>query len=269
MKHYLELVKAVLNNGELRTSDYGDTFSLFGKRLKFDLRVGLPIVTTRKVPYQLAINELACFLEGSTDVRTFHKYGVKFWDKDCKKESWQRSEHCAHEYDLGNSYGYQWKAGFGVDQIETLIHGIVNNPKSRRHLLITFNPRDVEKTCLPPCYLSSQFYVSDGKYLDCVVTQRSADLMLGVVHDNVSFAVFQSALAAEVGLIPRFLTVNYGDVHIYATHAKKALEQTFRMPLDLPKLRIYCGLSNFDIKDIKIDKYICHEEIRFPFMVQK
>jgi thymidylate synthase len=265
MKSYLDLMKKIIFEGTKKS----DTISLFGESLEFDLREGFPIVTTRKINYQAAFAELACFLKGFTDVKQFKAMGVNFWDHDAYKSSWVNSPFKKHHDDLGKIYGYQWRKGFGVDQIKTLIENLTANPESRRHLLITFNPADLKEMCLPPCYVSHQFYSVDG-FLDMLVHQRSADYCIGVPFDLCNFALFQHLLAKDTGLKPRKLKIIFGDVHIYEAHFDKLKEQYGRAPLQKPELVLAnsASLLHFTPDMATLKGYTFKDAINYPFQVQ-
>jgi thymidylate synthase len=69
MKEYLDLLKKTLEQGE----DKGDRTntgvrSLFGAQLRFDLRDGFPLVTTKKVLFSAVVRELLWFIKGSTNI---------------------------------------------------------------------------------------------------------------------------------------------------------------------------------------------------------
>lgn len=266
MKQYNDLMRKIIFEGVKKS----DTLSLFGETLEFDLREGFPVVTTRLINYQAAFAELACFLHGLTSAEEFRNMGVKFWDHDAYKSSWVNSPFRNGEHDLGKIYGYQWKKGFGFDQIKKLIENISANPESRRHLLITFNPADLDSMCLPPCYVSHQFYVQDNTYLDMLVHQRSADFCIGVPFDLCSFALFQHLMAKDTQLVPRKLKVIFGDVHIYKAHFDGVREQLGRTPKQLPYLELSEGASlmNFFPHMANLYSYMYHPSIKYPFIVQ-
>lgn len=249
----------------------GDTKSLFGESLHFNIEQFFPLVTTRKVNYKAAFAELLCFTRGYTDVRSFQAEGVNFWNADCYKDSWKNSGYQKHEHDLGKIYGYQWVKGFGFNQIEELVKNLKENPLSRRHLLMTYNPADLKEQSLPPCYVSKQFYVRDGLYLDMMVHQRSADLCIGVPFDMTNFALLQTLIAKEVGLIPSQMTVHFGDVHVYKSHVENARIQMLRIPRShKPVLKVKESASIFDftLDDIEVQGYEPKESIKYKFEVQ-
>lgn len=266
MKNYLDLMRKVIREG----SEKSGTFSLFGQSLEFNLADSFPLLTSRKIYYKGAFAELACFLKGTTEITDFNERGVNFWDADCNKPSWNNNPNKQSPTDMGKIYGYQWRYGFGFDQIQKLKLNIRKNPTSRRHVLITYNPKDLDSMCLPPCYVSHQFY-SDGKTLDMLVHQRSADLCLGVPFDIASFALFQTLMAKETRLKPGKLKVIFGDVHIYREHLPGVGEHLKRAPkIVKPQLLLHrrATFNNFEPEMARIDRYIYKDPINYPFVVQ-
>jgi thymidylate synthase len=250
----------------------GNTISLFGESLEFDLhKDGFPLVSSRKINYKAAFGELACFLKGTTDNRNFIKNGVNFWTADCNKTSWVYSEYKRHDHDLGLLYGYQWRYGFKMDQLHELVVNIRKNPESRRHVLITYNPGDIKRSSLPPCYVSHQFYVREGKYLDMMVHQRSADYQIGVPFDIASFALFQELMAKQTFYKAGKLKINFGDVHIYNAHieqARKHLKITPNMSRVFLDISERSDLFDFKPEDASINNYYPEAPIKYEFIVQ-
>lgn len=267
MKNYQKLMSKIIKDG----IDKSSTVSLFGETLTFNLAEGFPILTTRKMNYSAAFAELACFIRGYTDVRQFREMGVKFWDADCAKESWSNSGYKIYDFDLGRVYGYQWKRGFGFDQIGSLVENIKNNPDSRRHILITYNPADLDKMCLNPCYVSHQFYAGENNSLNMLVHQRSADFCLGVPNDIISFAMFLTLMAKSTGRVPGILKIIFGDVHIYKEHFSGVSTQINRSCKVQPKLILddAADIYNFLPKHATFDTYQSHPKIAYPFITQE
>lgn len=267
MSRYQDLMQRVLRLGEKQS----DTKSLFGEQLTYDLRRNFPVVTSRKIFYKQALAELYCFINGFTDVKSFREAGVTFWDHDCYKPSWSNNPNKRHEDDLGKIYGFQWRFGFGKDQLIELLVNLKSNPESRRHILSTFNHADLPEMCLPPCYISHQFSVREGKFLDMMVHQRSADLCIGVPYDLVNFAAFQMLVANELGLIARRLQICFGDVHIYNSHLEHAEHQAdLQVPYQQTELILPKGAKvvDYNPKHVELVGYDPMPPIKYKFMVQ-
>lgn len=177
------------------------------------------------------IEELLWFIRGSTNAHELRDKGVHIWD------AW-----APEDGDLGPVYGYQWRNWVGSDgsihdQLLTAILTLKQNPESRRIIVNAWNVGDLDKMALPPCHMMFQFVVQNGR-LDCIVTQRSADMLLGVPFDIASYAALTLLVAKQVDLIPGELVWNGGDCHIYANHVNQVKEQLTREPKQLPYMVI-------------------------------
>ena len=197
VKPYLDLVRQVLDHGEERDDRTGTgTISLFGAQTRYDLREGFPLVTTKKVLFPAVVRELLWFLRGATNINDDLTQHTPIWD------AWAD----AHG-ELGPIYGYQWRnwraADGGIDQIQRAI-----DDQARSRLAPDHRQRvergDLPQMKLPPCHALFQFYVQ-GRWLDCQLYQRSADLALGVPFNIASYALLMSMIAQECGLAPRLL----------------------------------------------------------------
>ena len=278
MQQYLDLCRHVLEHGEKREDRTGTgTISTFGYQMRFDLTKGFPLLTTKKVFYRGIFEELLWFLSGNTNIKPLVDKKVGIWkewpyDKyskspDFKGETLEEfiekirdDQEFADKYgNLGPVYGKQWRDFNGVDQISQLIEGIKNNPFSRRHLVVAYNPSEVKDMALPPCHSLFQFYVSaDGKKLSCQLYQRSGDVFLGVPFNIASYSLLLAMVAQVCDLEPYEFIHTFGDVHIYLNHLDQINEQLSRTPRPLPKLVLNKDVKNiFDFKyeDIKIEDY--------------
>lgn len=278
MQQYLDLCRHVLEHGEKRKDRTGTgTISTFGYQMRFDLNKGFPLLTTKKVFYRGIFEELLWFLSGSTNIKPLVDKNVGIWNEwpydkyskspDFKGETLKEfiekirdDQEFADKYgDLGPVYGKQWRNFNGIDQIKQLIDGIKNDPFSRRHIVVTYNPAEVKAMALPPCHSMFQFYVSaDGKKLSCQMYQRSGDLFLGVPFDIASYALLLTMVAQVCDLEPYEFVHTLGDAHIYLNHLDQINEQLSRTPRSLPKLVLNKDVKNiFDFKyeDIKIVDY--------------
>ncbi len=278
MKQYLDLCRHILENGQQRPDRTGTgTISTFGYQMRFNLEEGFPLLTTKKVFYRGIFEELLWFLSGSTNIKPLVDKNVKIWNEwpyaaykklpefqgetqDEFIEKIRNDEAFAAKYgNLGPVYGKQWRDFGGVDQITQLIDGIKNNPYSRRHMVVAYNPAEVKDMALPPCHSLFQFYVSaDGKKLSCQLYQRSGDVFLGVPFNIASYSLLLCMVAQVCGLQPYEFVHTFGDVHIYLDHLDQIHEQLSREPRPLPKLVLNPEVKDiFDFKyeDIKIVDY--------------
>lgn len=233
MRQYLDLLKDVLENGEVRDDRTGTgTRSVFGRQLRFDLRQGFPAVTTKKLQFHSVVVELLWFLRGDTNTKFLHDHGVHIWDEWADERG-----------DLGPIYGAQWRRWsnpiFGpADQLRNVVEQIEKTPTSRRIVMSAWNVNALEDMALLPCHVLSQFYVSHGNRLCCQVYQRSADLFLGLPFNIASYATLTHMLAAVSGLEVGDLVFTLGDAHIYLNHEDAVRTQLAREPLPLPKLQL-------------------------------
>jgi len=96
---YLALCQHILDHGERRNDRTGTgTLSVFGAQLRFDLRRGFPLLTTKRVLFPSIVRELLWFLQGSTNVRDGLTQHTKIWDAWADEDG-----------DLGPIYGHQWR----------------------------------------------------------------------------------------------------------------------------------------------------------------
>ena len=173
MQQYLDLLDRVLETGVDRGDRTGTgTRAVFGHQMRFDLAVGFPLLTTKKLHIRSIIHELLWFVSGDTNIRYLQENGVSIWDEWADENG-----------DLGPVYGKQWRHwqtsdGREIDQLAELIGMIKTNPDSRRLMLTAWNPADVPQMALPPCHCLFQFHVANGR-LSCQLYQRSADIFLG------------------------------------------------------------------------------------------
>ena len=269
MRQYLDLVKYVLDNGELKEDRTGTgTKSVFGYQMRFNLDDGFPMVTTKKLHLKSIIYELLWFLNGDTNIKYLQENGVKIWD------AWADSNG-----DLGPVYGFQWRNwnNDGIDQISNLIHDLKNNPSSRRHLISAWNPSVLPdtsksfetnvangKAALPPCHAFFQFHVINGK-LSCQLYQRSADIFLGVPFNIASYSLLTIMIAQVCDLKVGDFIHTFGDAHIYCNHFDQMKLQLTREPRKLPTIKInkeVKSIFDFKFEDFVLEDYNPHPHIK-------
>ena len=244
MQQYLNLLNRILTEGTQKGDRTGTgTLSIFGHQMRFDLRDGFPLLTTKKLHLKSIIYELLWFLRGDTNVQYLQEHGVRIWNEWADENG-----------ELGPVYGHQWRSwpdykGGTIDQIKNVVDMIKHNPDSRRMLVTAWNPAEVEDMALPPCHCLFQFYVADGR-LSLQLYQRSADSFLGVPFNIASYALLLQMIAQVTGLEAGEFIHTTGDTHLYLNHLEQAKLQLTREPRPLPKMKI-----NPDVKDIFDFKY--------------
>jgi len=258
MKTYLSLLEKVLHEGEEKGDRTGTgTKSLFGHQLRYDLQKGFPLLTTKKVYFKAVIHELLWFLSGDTNIKYLSDNKVRIWNEWADENG-----------DLGRVYGAQWRSwqkpsGEKIDQIADVVKSIKENPNSRRHLVVAFNPGELDQMALPPCHAFFQFYVANGK-LSCQLYQRSADIFLGVPFNIASYAALTMMMAQVCGLAPGEFVHTFGDVHLYNNHIEQAKLQLTREPKVLPQLILNQSIKNifdFTFEDFELVGYDAHPKI--------
>ena len=232
MKIYLDFLNCILKEGEDRPDrTQTGVRSIFGYQMKFDLSKGFPLVTTKKVHLRSVIIELLWFLKGDTNVDYLQKNKVRIWNEWADEKG-----------NLGRIYGAQWRSwqspsGKSIDQISQVIHQIKTNPFSRRHLVVAYNPGELDQMALPPCHCFFQFYVSHG-CLSCQLYQRSADAFLGVPFNIASYSLLTLMMSQVCNLKPGYFIHTFGDAHIYQNHLEQVQLQLSRTPFPLPIMEI-------------------------------
>ena len=294
MRQYLELLDKICHDGVVRGDRTGTgTKGIFGYQMRFDLREGFPLVTTKRLFLKGVIYELLWFLRGDTNIKYLVDNGVHIWDSDAYR---YYNELCVRHGvlpvdkdtflaaagvespiegyrfgDLNNVYGYQWRSwptgdGGAIDQIKKVIETIKTNPNSRRMIVSAWNVADVDSMALPPCHTMFQFFVAEGR-LSCQLYQRSGDTFLGVPFNIASYALLTMMIAKECGLEPGEFVHTLGDAHLYLNHLEQAAEQLSREPRQLPTMHLnpdVKSIFDYTFEDFTLEGYDPHPAIKAP-----
>jgi thymidylate synthase len=264
MKQYLDLLRHVRTHGTPKADRTGTgTVAVFGHQMRFDLRAGFPMVTTKKVHLKSIVHELLWFLKGETNTQYLRDNGVTIWDEWADENG-----------DLGPVYGYQWRNwpapdGRHIDQVAKVVEQLKTNPDSRRIIVSAWNVADLDRMALQPCHAFFQFFVADGR-LSCQLYQRSADLFLGVPFNIASYALLTHMLAQQCDLGVGDFVWTGGDCHIYSNHFEQVDLQLSREPLPLPRLEIKRRpptIFDYQFDDFALVGYQSHAAIRAPVAV--
>lgn len=291
---YLDELAAIRKYGVKRNDRTGTgTLGMFGPQMRFDLRKGFPLLTTKKVHWKSVVHELLWMLSGSTNVKDLQKVGVSIWDEWADENG-----------ELGPVYGAQWRSwpnldysrdvgglvNRPIDQIANVQESLRKNPDSRRHIVSAWNPADVDKMKLPPCHCLFQFFSAPDesgvcsahqtpdqscricypRVLHCHLYQRSADMFLGVPFNIASYALLTQMMAQTTGHTPGVFIHTLGDAHIYLNHLDQVTEQLARMPLPAPTVKLNPDVKNildFKFEDITLEGYEHHPAIKAPVAV--
>jgi thymidylate synthase len=290
MQQYLDLVRDVFENGDDKTDRTGTgTRSKFSAELRFDLRKEFPIVKAKFTAMRLVIVELIWLLSGDTNIKFLTDNNCHIWDEWADKDG-----------NLGPVYGAQWRnwehttikrsGSDGVlhadgtqtlfnakvstkkfDQIRQLVNQLMANPDSRRHIVSAWNVGQIEEMALPPCHSFFQFYVSSKGELSCKLTQRSADLFLGVPFNIASYALLTHMIAQVCGLKVGEFIWSGGDIHIYNNHFDQVEEMLSREIITQPAQLLLSpeitDIDDFKVEHIFLDDYVYHKSIKAPVAI--
>lgn len=295
-EQYLDLLRSLLASGDRRVDRTGvGTLSQLGAMLRFDLSDGtIPIFTTKRVYWKLAVKEMLWFLTGETNIRPLLQANVGIWT-DWPLERYRRStgehieqgdfearivsdERFSQDWgELGPVYGKQWRRwrdadGREHDQIADVIEAIKSNPASRRLLFHAWNVGELSQMTLPPCHMVYQFHVTNLQpagealrpKLNLIVYQRSCDAFLGLAFNCCQQAALLAMVAQQVGMDRGELVWCGGDVHLYLNHLEQAREQVARTPRPFPLLQLTSSPSSIDgykIEDFLVTNYDPHPAI--------
>lgn len=191
--------------------------SMFGTNVTlYDIADVFPILSLKQTPFRGALHELHWFLRGSSNIEDLHP-SVKHW-----WEPWAEEDGS-----VGPIYGHQYHRN---NQFWDTICQLQINPHSRRHVITLWNTDDIDAGVLPPCHGTViQFHVDNTKTLHLQTYQRSADLLIGLPINIVSYAALLLMVAKQCGYKPGNLYYTVGNLHLYENHVEGAREMLTRV----------------------------------------
>ena len=199
MKQYQDLQKKILLLGTRKPAareGMPGTTSLFGHQMRFDLKEGFPIITTKEINFKHIVTELLWFLKGDTNIKFLVDNDCNIWNEDAYNYYLKKLKDGSEESltfkqfvkrvkegdnieregyrlgDCGKQYGWLWrnlngveysispemdKEKSGTDQLKDLIEGLLENPLGRRHIIDAWNPSTLDDMALHPCHVLVQF----------------------------------------------------------------------------------------------------------------
>lgn len=293
---YLNILEKVYNNSNKKVGRNGETRSLFGNTMLFNIQEGFPLITTKKMFWRGIVEELLFFLKGYTDSKYLEEKKVNIWKGNTNRGFLDnmgmttRSEgvmgpmygwnfrNFGGDYDESQSYDkikenskkLKRVSSEGFDQLKYIIDLINNKPNSRRIMMTSYNPSQAPQGVLYPCHsIILQFYV-DGEYLDMNCYNRSQDLFHGVPFNIASSALLLCIICNVTNKKPRKLIINMGDSHIYAEHYTAVKEQLYRVPYLLPQVKITKDLNTVeDIEGLEYEDFLLESYHSYPAIKAK
>ena len=284
---YLNLIEQIIKYGTWKNGRNGNTLSVYGCAMHFSLENNkIPIMTTKKLAWKTCLRELLWFISGNTSNETLNKLKVNIWNGNSSRE-FLDSQGLNHykENDLGPVYGFQWRHfnaeytncddnydNKGIDQLNEIIECLKDPEKrnSRRMVLSSWNPCQLDKMALPPCHVLMQFNVHDNNKLSCSMYQRSNDEACGTPFNIASYCFLTHLLAKHCDLEATDFYYYKGDCHIYESHLDNIKTQISRTPYEFPTLIInkkYNNINDYKEEDFKLDNYIHHENIKYEMII--
>ena len=279
---YLSLIRDINLYGSMECGRNGNALTAFGSSMHFNLTNNImPILTTKKIAWKTCLKELLWFIKGDTNNKILKNNKVNIWNGNASREFLDsRNLHHLEEDDLGPIYGHQWRHfnaeydtcntdynGKGIDQLEYIIQAL-NDPlqkTSRRLILSSWNPCQLNEMALPPCHILCQFNVVETNKLSCSLYQRSGDVGLGVPFNISSYCFLTHIIAKHCNLEATDFYYYLGNCHIYDNHVVSLLEQMTKNPYPFPTINIKNkrdNINDYIEDDIEISNYVSNNLIK-------
>ncbi len=260
MKNYVDEIfikncKEIINNGastegQIVRPKWSDgapahTKGIFGVINKYDISLGLPLMSLRPTNWKNAIDEILWIWQKKSN--NIKDLGSKIWDSWADKDG-----------SIGKAYGYQLGEMFNnygkpIDQVDFVLNALRNHSVDRGIITNIFNHKDLDEMGLRPCVHSTQWSVREGK-LDLMLIQRSQDTVVANNWNVVQYAALLMMFARDAGLECGILSHVIGDMHIYDRHIEIA-EKMIELP-SYPLAKTILNPKVINFYDFKVDDFI-------------
>jgi thymidylate synthase len=299
---YLNLAKEILKDG-IKQTDRGtgvSDYSLFGRQSRYDLSLGFPLLTTKRVYWKGVVEELYWFFSGQTNIKYLVENNVHIWDDypfKIYKEKNPKAKITKEQFiekiktdatfakqwgELPRIYGEMWrrwptrKKGKTIDQLQWAVDELKVDPNAHNAIVNSWNPEYLytmadkeDASRFPICHNMYQISNRNGK-LSLILYQRSCDLFLGVPFNIASYSLLALVLAKVLDLEPGEFIHDYGDVHIYENHIAQFKEQLKRKPRPFPSVKLVGKiktLADFTPDKVVLENYDPHPTIKAELTV--
>jgi len=288
---YLNLVRQIIKNGTKEVGRNGTTYTTVGAMLRFSLEDNkIPLLTTKKLAWGVCLKELLWFMNGDTNNKLLREKNVKIWNGNGTREFLDsRGLNYLREDDLGPVYGHQWRfwnaqynkelgcladyTDKGIDQLQNIIDEITKSKEtgesSRRMIMSSWNPEQLNEMALPPCHVLSQYHLVDNK-LSCTLYQRSGDVGLGIPFNIASYSFLTHLLAKHCDLEAGEFVHFIGNAHIYDDHIEPLKIQLKNEPYEFPNLVINEkreNINDYKVEDFEVNNYNFQNIIKMDMRV--
>ena len=179
----------------------------WGVSFTVDLQREFPVLKSKHVAVKSAIREILWIMKKQSN--NVNDLIPHIWDKWADEDG-----------SVGKSYGYQVgravKHGSWIypNQVKYVLDLLTKDPSSRHAVIDLWRCDELSEMNLCPCVYTSHFAILDGK-LNCMITQRSGDYLVGVPFNTTQYAFLTIAFARHLGVEPGILIHNISDAHVY------------------------------------------------------